>query len=110
MTIYTSEPLIYVGLMEDASKACFETIGTFLINSKPFTPGKYTVLFSGERINLLDPDENEITSSKEIIIETESIKEDNTDQMRDIISKEIGSMFRLGRDKYGRFTASQERS
>ncbi len=75
MPDFENEPEISVGLMENIDKACFETVGTFLINGKELSSGKYNILCKEDIITLVDQSGNEPGASKELEIKPRFLNE-----------------------------------
>jgi len=75
MPVFENEPAISVGLMEKIEKACFETVGSFLINDKELSSGKHNILCKQNIITLVDPNGNTTAASKELVIKPDSLKE-----------------------------------
>ncbi len=75
MPVFENEPVISVGLMEKIDKACFETVGTFQINDKVLSAGKYNILCKENIITLVNPNGKETAVSKELVIKPDSLKE-----------------------------------
>jgi SpoIID/LytB domain protein len=74
MPVFKNEPVISVGLMEKIDKACFETVGTFLINDKELSSGKHNILCKENIITLVDPNGKKTAVSKEIVIKPDFLK------------------------------------
>ena len=75
MPDFENEPVISVGLMENIDKACFETVGTFLINGKKLRSEKYNIFCKRNIITLVDQNGNEIAASKKLEIKPRSLNE-----------------------------------
>ena len=75
MPVFENEPVISVGLMEKVDKACFETVGTLLINDKELSSGKYNILCKKNIITLVDPNGNEAFVSNELEIKPRALNE-----------------------------------
>ena len=75
MPVFENEPVISVGLMEKIDKACFETVGSFLINDKELSSGKHNILCKENIITLVDANGKKTFTSTELEIKPCSLKE-----------------------------------